>query len=126
MGMKVNPQDVARIRAKLTGFLSNMGDDLKFVGEQGATAIIASTLAGVGEADSPFAPYSPAYKELIDSVGGKPRQVVDLRGLFYHSGQKRSRSKKNLGQGRRAFIQRGFVAGIGKKGRFGTPKFVGF
>jgi hypothetical protein len=101
--------DFDRVKRKLGGLLSGMKDDHEFIGQAAAVAIIQTTLAGIGENDEPFAPYSASYKELIDSVGGKPRQVVDLRGLFYHQGQKRSRSKKDLGQGRRAFVTRAFA-----------------
>jgi hypothetical protein len=85
---------------------------------------VQTTLAGIGEKDQPFAPYSPAYKEQIDSVGGKPRQVVDLRGLFYHKGQKRSGSKRNLGQGRRGVVKRAFQRDT--RSKFQTPSIVSF
>src|SRR5689334_3804877 len=104
MPTKDGSADFDRVRNKLAGLLSHMQPDLEFIGGIGAAAIIQTTLAGIGENDQPFEPYSPAYKELIDSVGGKPRQVVDLRGLFYHDGQRRSRGKKDRGQGRRAFV----------------------
>lgn len=101
--------DFNRIKGKLTGLLANMRPDHQFIGEAAAVAIVQTTLAGIGAGDAPFAPYSASYKELIDAVGGKPRQTVDLRGLFYHDGQKRSRSKQNRGQGRRAFVTRAFA-----------------
>lgn len=109
MGARIKPEDVARIRAKFAGLLSDMKPDLEFAGESAADAIVQTTLAGLGEDDKPFQPYSPAYDELIQSVGGKPRGNVDMRGIFYHAGQKRYKGKKDLGQGRRANVNVGFA-----------------
>lgn len=78
--------------------------DFEEVGEAAADLIVSTTLAGIAEDDQPFQPYSAGYQALIDSVGGKPGQVVNMRGLFYHDGQKRSRGKVDRGQGRRAYI----------------------
>jgi hypothetical protein len=86
-----------------------MAADLTLVGEVAAEAIVRTTLAGIGEGDTPFKQYSQAYQELIDSVGGKPQQTVNLRGLFYHKGQKRAKfrseaSRRKFREGRQAFI----------------------
>lgn len=109
MAFKYNKRDYDRVTKKLQGLLGGLKPDLEYVGGVASVAIVQTTLAGIGEGDQPFAPYSPAYKELIDAVGGKPRQVVDLRGLFYHEGQKRAKAKTNRGQGRRAFVTRAFT-----------------
>jgi hypothetical protein len=108
--MPVNEKDYQRIKAKLEGLLTGMADDLQFAGENAATAIVQTTLAGIGDGDTPFAPYSPGYQAMIEAVGGKPGEVVNLRGLFYHDGQKKYRGKKNLGQKRRAYVGVAFAS----------------
>lgn len=115
MGMSVNEDDFNRVTGKLAMLFENLEPDLRLVGEVGATAIVQTTLAGIGEGDQPFAPYSPAYKALLDAVGGKPRQTVDLRGLFYHEGQtqKKYRSEKvrrREAAGRQAYIGVAFAS----------------
>jgi hypothetical protein len=105
--------DFERIKEKIRTFFADMGPDLKLVGEVMAEAIVRTTLAGIGENDAPFAPYSPAYQEYIEAVGGKPQQTVSLRGLFYKAGQKRAKlgdkARLRLREGRQAFIGRSFV-----------------
>lgn len=76
-------------RQRVASIFSDLAPDLKLVGELAAEAIVRTTLAGIGAGDTAFAPYSPAYQAMIDAVGGKPQQTVNLRGLFYHEGQKR-------------------------------------
>lgn len=115
MGIGVNQEDYDRIQGKLAGMFVGMEPDLKLVGEVGAEAIVRTTLAGIGENDQSFAPYSPGYQALLDAVGGKPRQTVDLRGLFYKEGQtpKKYRSEKSRrreGEGRQAYIDAAFKA----------------
>lgn len=105
------PQAVERI----TGFFDGFEEDLKLVGEAGAEAIVRTTLAGIGEDDKPFASYSPAYQATLEAVGGKARQTVDLRGIFYHEGQARKqykseRSRQKEREGRRAYTSVAFVA----------------
>jgi hypothetical protein len=125
MPMTDGSEDFRRVREKLEGLLKDMGEDIKFAGEQAATAIVQTTLAGIGENDQPFAPYSKSYTETIQAVGGKPGQVVNLRGLFYHEGQKRYAGKRQMGQGRRAYIGVGFLA-MSKEGLEGGATAVRF
>jgi hypothetical protein len=108
--VQYNPDDFKRITSKLGAVLTGMKPDFEFVGGRGAEAIVQTTLAGIGEGDQAFAPYSPGYIELLNAVGGKPRGTVDLRGVFYHQGQRRFRGRRNLGQGRRAYISVQFGA----------------
>jgi hypothetical protein len=101
--------DVERIKAKLATMFAGMEDELKFAGEQAAEGIVQATLAGVGENDSPFAPYSKSYQDLIDAVGGKPQGVVNMRGVFLKEGQKdvkyRSAARRQAARaGRRAYV----------------------
>jgi hypothetical protein len=110
MGISDPTADIDRIKAKLEGVFAGMKDDLKEAGEVAADLIVSNTLAGKGEDDQPFAPYSQAYLEEINAVGGKPQGTVNLRGVFYQDGQKRYPGKKDLGQGRRAYIGRAFTA----------------
>lgn len=94
--------DIDRIIGKLNGLFASMAPELKLVGEAVAEQIVTTTLAGIGENDQPFAPYSRGYSELLKTVGDKPGGVVNLRGRFYHSSQERRyKGKKDLGQGRR-------------------------
>jgi hypothetical protein len=119
---------------KMERFFRNMAPDFKRVGEVGAEAIIRTTLAGIGEADQPFAPYSPRYLEQIDAVGGKPQNTVNLRGLFYPPGtapdlSKLSKRKRNAifkrGGGRRAFLGVSFVFKSKGGGLGGIRSFTG-
>lgn len=104
--------DIDRIIGKLQGLFVNMAPELKLVGEAVATEIVKTTLAGIGENDQPFAPYSPGYSELLKSVGDKPGGVVNLRGRFYHNAhQSRYRGKKDLGQGRKGKSKVKFATG---------------
>jgi hypothetical protein len=114
---------IRRVKARLRGVLANLQEDLKFAGENAAEAIVSTTLAGIGENDQPFAPYSPAYLATIDAVGGKPQQTVNLRGLFYHAGQKRVRfrnpeRRRQYREGRRAYIAVGFTTKGGRSVAF--------
>lgn len=107
--MPVTTDGFDRVDDKLARFFDNMAPDLKLVGETGAEAIVRTTLAGIGEDDEAFAPYSRVYQEIIEAVGGKPQQTVNLRGLFYHEGQQRKRyrsdaSRQREGEGRQAYI----------------------
>jgi hypothetical protein len=95
------------------------GDEQAFeeIGKDAARMIVQTTLAGIGEDDAPFKPYSESYQKLLDHVGGKPSGIVDLRGIFYHKGRgpkrfkdparerKRQRRALEKGGGRRAFMQ---------------------
>lgn len=92
---------------KVGALFADFERDLQEVGEVAADEIVRATLAGLGEFSVPFKPYSKGYKELIESVGGKPNGVVNLRGLFWHDQKKKRRvSKTSLskGGGRRAYI----------------------
>lgn len=109
MPLNHDPQDFKRVANKVALFFKDFDQDIKLVGEVAAEGIIRTTLAGIGEGDQPFAEYSQAYKELIESVGGKPQQTVNLRGLFYHAGQKRVKFKSEkrrqlFREGRQAFV----------------------
>lgn len=108
----ISPQ-IRNVRNRLLHAFDNMGEDLKFAGEAAAEAIVVTTLAGIGEGDAPFAPYSRAYQEVLDAVGGKMRGTVDLRGIFYHAGQKRVRyrseaRRRQYREGRQAYIRVAF------------------
>ena len=87
MGMHVDQGDAARIQDKLARFFEGFAEDLKEAGEAARDEIVRTTLAGIGAGDAPFKPYSPAYQERLDAVGGKPQQTVNLRGVFYPPGQ---------------------------------------
>jgi hypothetical protein len=116
--IRVNLEDKARIERKIRGMFSGMADDFQEVGKVGAEGIVRTTLAGIAEGDAAFPAYSKAYQELLAAVGGKSRQVVDLRGVFYPSGagprglntpnlalrSKRSRSYLKRGATRQAYI----------------------
>lgn len=136
MPVTYNPDDFKRLSQKALTLFADMAPDIRLVGEVAAEAIVRTTLAGIGANDEPFAPYSPAYKAMIEAVGGKPQQVVNLRGLFYHAGQKRvtfksEKQRQRFREGRQAFIgvrfalrnkakQRLFRAVTGE-GRAGKP-----
>jgi len=118
-------------RGKCDAFMQGIRQGFPLVGEAAANAIVQTTLAGIGEGDAPFAPYSESYQAQLDAVGGKPSGVVDLRGIFvkdsrYKKGRtrrfkdatkeaarvKRARAR---GEGRIAFVQvtigdRSFIA----------------
>ena len=86
MGLVIEGGDFGRVEAKLSEFFTGFAEDMKATGEAAAAAIVQTTLAGIGAGDQPFRPYSPAYQERLNAVGGKPQQTVNLRGLFYHAG----------------------------------------
>jgi hypothetical protein len=114
MGVTYNPDDFKRLARKAAGMFANFADDVKLAGEVGAEAIVRTTLAGIGANDEAFAEYSAAYRELIDSVGGKPQQTVNLRGLFYHAGQERvkfksEKQRQRFREGRRAYVNLRFA-----------------
>jgi hypothetical protein len=91
-----------RVKKKINGFFDGLAEDLKPVGETAAEAILRTTLAGVGANDQTFLPYSASYLAKLEAVGGKPRQVVDLRGVFYGPGSAEPIStKKNALRGER-------------------------
>ncbi len=117
MPMSWNDDDLDRVRQKLTDFFVDTSSDLKFIGSMAAGGIVGATLSGKGENDTDFKPYSPAYKEQISAVGGKPQgDRVNLRGVFYPPGsgpkprktqkawEKQDRSLRKKGAGRRAYI----------------------
>lgn len=109
-----------RIAGKITGFFNGFSEDLKMAGEAGAAAIVQTTLAGIADNDAAFAPYSASYQALIDAVGGKPQQTVNMRGVFEHDGRDQLSPKRAIkdqskwlkfqknqlakGAGRRAYI----------------------
>jgi hypothetical protein len=137
---KITVSGVQEIKNNLEGMFQDMAPDFRLVGQTGAEAIVRATLAGIGEADTPFAPYSPAYAALIASVGGKPQQTVNLRGLFYPPGTEpdwkklglTKRGRKTIevirrrGGGRRAYVSvafargglAGYLGGVGSLVRF--------
>ena len=84
-----------RVIEKLDQLFGNLESDMQLAGEAAAEAIVATTLAGVADGDQPFAPYSAVYQKRIDAVGGKPHQVVDLRGLFYKRFARRKQYRSN-------------------------------
>ena len=89
MPVTYDPGMFEAMKRRISSIFDEMKPDLELIGKLAAEAIVRTTLAGIGEKDEAFAPYSQAYAQLIAAVGGKPRQVVDLRGLFYHKGQNR-------------------------------------
>ncbi len=96
--MGIKSDDIERLQAKFAGFFAGMAEDLEHVGTIGAEAIVQTTLAGIGEDDQPFAPYSQQYAALLASVGGKQRGVVDLRGIFLHDDQTLEPKRKLKGE----------------------------
>jgi hypothetical protein len=129
MPLKINENVSRAFRGKCDALLQGIQDAMPIAGEAVRDAIVQTTLAGIGAGDAPFKAYSPGYQALIDSVGGKPGGVVNLRGVFlkpgYKGGTKRfkdrtrelSRQRRALqrGAGRRAFVHvvigsRSFIA----------------
>lgn len=106
MGIKYDRSKWERFRHGVETLFDDFDQDLEFVGEQVAAAIIQTTLAGIGENDQPFKDYSPSYKDTLEAVGGKPGGVVNLRGVFFHDTKthKTSATSRRKGAGRRAFI----------------------
>src|SRR4051812_20485275 len=109
MPIEYDPQHFENLKARVSSVFSDIIPDLELVGRLAAEAIVRTTLAGIGEGDTAFPKYSAAYQALIDAVGGKPQQTVNLRGLFYHTGQKRVRfrsekRRQQFREGRQAFI----------------------
>lgn len=110
MGEQIDGWEVlGRLAERIEAMWADMAPDLKMVGQAGAEAIVRTTLAGIGEDDQGFTPYSKAYQEVVDAVGGKPQGGVNLRGLFYHGGQKRKRYRSEAArlrerEGRQAFV----------------------
>jgi hypothetical protein len=116
--MKYEKQEWDRVKKKIGGFFEGLAEDLKPVGEATAESILRTTLAGIGADDQLFPPYSPSYLAKLEAVGGKPRQVVDLRGVFYGPGssepistkknalrgEKKDKKLRGQGANRRAFI----------------------
>lgn len=94
----VKMQGHERIRQKLVEFYApaQWKRDLEFVGQALIEPIITSTLAGIGEDDQPFAPYSRRYLDLINAVGGKPGGVVNLRGIFYPKWARGKANPRNI------------------------------
>ncbi|HLL88759.1 MAG TPA: hypothetical protein VK324_05610 [Tepidisphaeraceae bacterium] len=113
--MRMNEEDAARIRGKLGTFFSGMEEDLTAAGEAGADAIVQTTLAGIGEGDRPFAPYSASYGQTIDAVGGKSRGTTDLRGMFYPPGTGPTPPRNTKG-GLAAWEKRQRAKGAGRRG----------
>lgn len=114
MGMSFPDNGLESVKTRLAEFFDGFAEDLELVGEAGARAVVQTTLAGIGEDDKPFEPYSAAYQATLDAVGGKARQTVDLRGIFYHDGQKhkhyRSEKRRQAERaGRRAYVGVAFV-----------------
>ena len=99
-----------RVDAKLAGLLVGLAPELELVGKSAAEGIIQTTLAGIGDGDQPFAPYSPAYQAQLDAVGGKARQVVDLRGVFYHADQQPKTYRSEAARAREREGRRGRTA----------------
>jgi len=103
-----NPQLVQRLGSRLQLLVSDFGPDVKEAGSIMADEIVRTTLAGIGDGDQPFREYSPAYRALIESVGGKASGVVDLRGVFEKrapKGGEYSRTARSRGAGRRAYVE---------------------
>ena len=116
MPLIVKQDDYDELRDKVAGLFADMKPDLEVVGGIGADAIVRTTLAGIGEGDQPFAPYSEAYRQLIESVGGKAQGVVNLRGVFYKTaaGGKAKRKGETaaaheLRQRRKGALRRAYV-----------------
>lgn len=124
--MSNGSDDARRIANKFRNFFKDIESDIKLCGENARTAIVQTTLGGIGANDEPFAPYSIRYQEVIDAVGGKPRQNVDLRGLFYHEGQKQKKyrsekSRQKERAGRQAYIEVAF-GGVGFTAKTGITR----
>lgn len=113
--------DAQRITDKVKHFFSGWQEEMGLAGEAAARGIVQTTLAGIGENDEAFAPYSKEYQALLEAVGGKRRGVVDMRGIFFPAGKgpksaaallkyqgRKARRRDNAG--RRAFVQ---VAAVG-------------
>lgn len=120
MPMRVRHDVTSAFRRKAEALMKGIQELIPVAAEVTRDGIIQTTLAGIGANDTPFAPYSPRYQALIDSVGGKPGGVVDLRGVFLKEGYpggkvrrfkdakreaKRQRNALAKGAGRRAFVQ---------------------
>lgn len=110
MPLEYNPNDFNDLKTRISSIFSEIKPDLELIGKIVAETIVRTTLAGIGEGDQAFAPYSAQYQALIDAVGGKPQQTVNLRGLFYHKGQKRVKfrseaRRQQFREGRRAIVQ---------------------
>lgn len=123
--MSVNQDAEVALRAqqRFAQFTAGLQEDLELVGAEAADEIVKTTLQGKGEGGELFAAYSASYQALLDSVGGKPGGVVDLRGIFYPPGKEpnrpnrrkgskafareaeRSRRALRRGVGRRAFVR---------------------
>jgi hypothetical protein len=109
MPLDFNPDQFNSAKARIASIFADIIPDLELVGKLAAEAIVRTTLAGIGEGDQAFVPYSKAYQAIVDAVGGKPQQTVNLRGLFYHSGQKRVKfrseaRRQQFREGRQAFV----------------------
>jgi hypothetical protein len=107
MSVNYDREKWKRFKDGIDNLFDGFEEDLQVVGEIARDEIVRATLAGIGENDEPFAPYSAKYRELIESVGGKPGGVVNLRGVFYHGGRepkKVSARMRRMGAGRRAFV----------------------
>lgn len=111
MSVYFSDEDFERIAGKLGGVLSGFKEDLELLGELMARAIVQTTLAGIGAGDSPFTAYSKKYQELLDHVGGKPQQTVNLRGVFYHEGHgpkpRKFKSIKDQAKWERGMLRKG-------------------
>lgn len=108
--------DAERVAARVRAFFANFKEDMQLAGDAAARGIVQTTLAGIGERDEAFAPYSAEYKALLAAVGGKQRGVVDLRGIFYPDGKgprgmaalrkfQARAARRRDGAGRSAFVQ---------------------
>lgn len=87
-------------KKRVEAFKAGIKEMLPIVGEIARDEIVRSTLAGIAEGDAAFTPYSKGYAELTEAVGGKTSGVVDLRGIFVHSGTTKAKKeirRKGLG-----------------------------
>lgn len=100
-----------RLKRKLNGLLSDLKEDVEFIGGIVAEEIIRTTLAGIGKGDQPFAPYSGYYSEVIAKLGGKTRQTVDLRGIIDQGVTRQTDSKGRRGKKPRRDPQKTIVSG---------------
>lgn len=117
MPMKIRQNVTNGFRSKANILLQGLQDAIPLAGEVVRDGIIQTTLVGIGDGDTSFKPYSKAYQQLIDAVGGKPNGGVDLRGIFLKQGYKGGKVRKFKNAQREAARQRRALAkGIGRVG----------